>query len=304
MRKPPVPTAIILCLFAAILTAPTARAQDDMQAVGAVWADFVGSLRRGAYPSAHSLFSPGSRNAMPYPEFVSEYGPLSAAREMVLAKPESLGTALDGDWAEITYGGTTPGTGRKFKVDVAFVKNQGAWGLVAARNESVERVEAGARSLLALIWNARAQGTPKELVTALNAAHAKNPVLQLYRIETDGRTVRAFPQKSGLRTFSLDNTGMVKAMGDPDQNQLPASAEQLQIPTQSVLLPGDLPPEAVKPAAPQLLENGMPELAEPPPRSGRGAGSSRMRAATGLEEELPEPRGATSRGAGLPDTIH
>lgn len=289
-----------LMLTALLLAAHAAGAQDDMRAVGAVWSDFVGSLRRGAYANAHSLFSPGSRAAMPYAEFVAEYGPLSVAREMVLAKPESLGTTLDGDWAEITYGGTSPGTGRKFRVGVAFVRNRGGWGLVAARNEAAERVEAGARALLRMVWDARGRGTPKELVAALSAAHAKNPVLQAYRIETDGQVVRAFPLQAGLRTFYLDGAGMVKAAGEADAPPpaQPARADALRIPEYSVL-PGEKLPE--KKTAPAMLENGMPELSEPPPR---GASTRE------LEGEIaePPPRNSRSRAVeqpnpALPDSI-
>ncbi|MDR1744523.1 MAG: hypothetical protein LBS30_02085 [Planctomycetota bacterium] len=287
-----------LIMAALLLVVRVAGAQDDMQAVGAVWSDFVDSLRRGAYANAHSLFSPESRAAMPYAEFVAEYGPLSVAREMVLAKPESLGTTIDGDWAAIAYGGTNPGTGRKFRVGVSLVRNRGGWGLVAARNEIAERVEAGARALLGLVWDARGRGTPKELVAALNAAQAKNPVLQMYRIETDGRAVRAFPLKAGLRTFYLDGTGMVKAVGEPDApppaQAAPAAA--LRIPEYSVL-PGEKPLE--KKEAPAILEDGMPELSEPPPWG-----------AADLEEEIaePPPRSGRSRAPGppehsLPDTI-
>lgn len=270
-----------LILLLAILVAGPVRGQDEIQAVGAIWSDFVSSLRRGDYPNAHALFSPESRAAMPYAEFVAEYGPLSAAREMVLTKPESQGTSVDDDWAELSYGGTNPGTGRKFKVGVAFVKNDGGWGLVAARNETPEKVEAGARGLLRLLWNARGQGGAKELVAALNAAHAKNPVLQFYRIETDGRAVRAFPLRPGLRTFSLDGLGMVRSMERPaTAARQPAPTGEMRVPEKSAI-PAKEPEQPKRPEWP-VGADGMPELSEPPPRAG-------ARSTAELDDEIAEP---------------
>lgn len=288
--------ALLALLFLSI--AGRGMCQDDIQAVGAVWNDFVSSLRRGDYTNAHGLFSPESRAVMPYAEFVAEYGPLSAAREMVLAKPESLATNVGDDWAEITYGGTNPGTGKKFKVGVALVKNRGGWGLVAARNEAPERVEAGARGLLRMVWAARDKGTPRELVAALNAAHAKNPLMQYYRIETDGAAIRAFPLERGLRTFYLEGSGVVRAVGEgePEPRRLPAEA--MRVPERSALSREE-PPKPDRPA----LENGMPELSEPPPRGGRGAAGAAQ-----LDEfaEPPMPGGSRGRerpNVALPDTI-
>lgn len=274
-----------------------AFAMDDMQAAGAVWNDFVASIRRGDYPNAHSLFSAESRAALSYGEFVAEYGPLSSAREMVVAKPESLSTSLDGDWAEISYGGVNPGTGRKFSVGVSLVRNRGQWGLVAARNEAIERAEAGARRLLGLLRDARDSAPPKDLVAALNAAHAPNPVMRVYRVETDGRTFRTFPLQPGLRTFYLDNSGMVRALGRTAHAE-PVPAERLPVPQRTAVpppLPGDTPPPA------RRLENGLSEMAEPPPRS------TGPRLPEGLDGEISEPpprQRDTPRAVRLPDSIH
>lgn len=292
---------IVLLLF---LFAGPGRAQDEIQAVGAVWNDFVSSLRRGDYPNAHALFSPESRAVMPYGEFVAEYGPLSAAREMVLTKPESQGTSVDDDWAELTYGGTNPATGRKFKIGVAFVRNEGGWGLVAARNETAEKVEAGARGLLRMVWNARGQGGVRELIAALNEAHAKNPLMRFYRIETDGQAVRAFPLRPGLRTFYLDNLGMVRSMERPEAApRHPATGGGIRVPERSAMAPKE-PGPPQKPERP-LGPDGMPELPEPPPRGAAGGTKD-------LDEEIAEPPMPPSRAGSraverpsvsLPDTI-
>ncbi|MCC8191381.1 MAG: nuclear transport factor 2 family protein, partial [Planctomycetes bacterium] len=149
-------TLRLACLLLLVLstTRPT-PAGDDIQAVTAVWADFAAALRRGDYRNAHGLFSAESRAALPYAEFVREYAPLSAAREMVVARQESLSTRVDGDWAVLAYGGHSPTTGRRFRVDVALVRNGGRWGVVAARNEAVERLEAEARTFLRLLADRR-----------------------------------------------------------------------------------------------------------------------------------------------------
>ncbi len=289
-----------LFLLALVLPLVSGRGwgQDDIQAVGAVWSDFVASVRRGDYRNAYGLFSPESRALMTFAEFAAEYGPLSASREMVLVKPERQATDLNGDWAEITYGGTNPETGRHFKIGVALVRNAGGWGVVAARSEARERVEAAARGLLRMVWGARDRGTPRELVADLNAAQAKNPVMRQYRIETDGTAVRAFPLEKGLRTFYLDGaSGVVRAVGEGEMGPRVLPAEAVRTPERSVLPRA----EENKPAA---LEDGMPALSEPRPRgAGRGAADS-------LEEEIAEPpmpssgvKGRARPNLSLPDSI-
>ena len=257
-----------------MMYASSAYALDDIQGVSAVWSDFVASLRRGDYVNAHGLFSAQSRAAMPYREFVAEYGPSSSAREMVLAKPDSQATNLDGDWAEIAYGGVNPGTGRKFRVGVSFVKNQSGWGLVAARNETAERVEAGARGLLRLLWENRMHGAPRDLVTALTRAQAGNPVLKYYRLETNGETFRAFPLERTLRTFYVDGWGAVRAVeADPEVRRLPRELQPVP----------ERPARELPPVAASAAGDGgaMPELSEPADWDGAGLET--------LDSEFPEP---------------
>lgn len=278
----------LISLFLLALAANVAAA-DDLQGVGAVWNDFVASLRRGDYPNAHSLFSPESRETMPYPEFVAEYGPLSAAREMILAIPESQSTSMDGDWAELTYTGVNPGTGRKFRVGASLVRNGGNWGLVAARNETVERVQAGARDLLRLAWEARDRAEAEQLAAALSAAHAQNPVLRYYRIEAANEGgFLAFPVQQGLRTFYTDAWGVVKSVEQSPPPQRGVSAERLDVPARSAAMPTPLPPPEMP--APPSLENGMPEMAEPPP-----AGIARD-----MPDELAEPPPLPGRAVPTP----
>lgn len=235
--------------------------QDDIQGVTAVWRDFVASIRRGDYPNAHSLFSPQSQRAMPYGEFVAEYGPLSVAREMVLAKPESQATDLDEDWAEIVYGGVNPGSGRKFKVGVSFVRDGGVWGLVAARNEERERVEAGARAMLRLLWESRDRAGARDLVAAMTQVQAESPVLRYYRLETDGAVFRAFPLEKGYRTFYVDGWGEVKSVEKTPVLSKRGSAADLVVPERSVL-PGGGGRDGGGVAV-ERGGGGMPELSEP-----------------------------------------
>ena len=286
--------AILLLL----LVGPVLRAGDDIQAVSAVWSDFVSALRRGDYQAAHGLFSPQSRAAMPYAEFVREYNPLSAARELVLAKPESLSTRLDGDWAEINYGGVNPGSGRAFRVGVALVRNQGAWGLVAARNEEPERLEAGARGILARAapWrdNPRVRAMLDELVAA-----GGNPVAARYRFEVADRTLRALPLVAGLRPFHVDVWGKVRpgvnspAVPEPAVVDivLPASTRvAASIPAPPLPTPGM--DEPARPTTPPLL-GGMPELSQPPPPPGLPP----------LPDDLPEPPPPYAGNAAAPSSV-
>lgn len=245
-------------------------AMDDIQGVTAVWSDFVASIRRGDYPNAHSLFSPESRAALPYAEFVAEYGPLTPAREMVLARPESQATDLDGDWAEFNYGGVNPATGRKFRVGVSFVRNQGAWGLVAARNETKERVEAGIRTILRMVWDIRDRAPARELVAMVSASHGEYPIFRFYRLEAAGDRFQAFPLQPGLRTFYVDGAGVVRSLEQPEP---PGSTPRGMSPPPER---SALPPPAPAPAA--VDDNGMPEMAEPPPAF-----------VFDLDGELPEP---------------
>ncbi len=279
---------LVLFLFA--VSCFPARALDAIQGVTAVWNDFVSAVRRGDYLNAHGLFSPQSRQAMPYGEFVEEYGPLSASREIILAKADSLSTAIDGDWGEINYGGVNPGTGRKFSVGVAFVRNRDGWGLVAARNETPERIEAGARALLRLLWEHREQGAPRELTAALTAAQAGNPVLRAYRLETDGRRFTAFPSEPGLRTFFVDGMGGVRSVEETPEALSPVRSGRPigRVPQASAIAPA-VPP----PAPPERDPSGMPELSDP----GLAAPSSR------LDDWAEPPMPSAPPRVALPDTI-
>ncbi len=269
--------SVLLAVLLIILVLPTADALDDIQGVTAVWNDFAASVRRGDYRRAHALFSPQSRAILPYADFVTEYGPLSAAREMVLAKPASQSTSLDGDWAQLAYGGVNPSTGRGFRVVVSFARNNGRWGLVAARNEEPERVEAAARGLLSMLWHNRRLAPPADLLAAMQAAQANNPALRHYRFEWDGARFQAFPQTPRLRTFYLDESGEVRSVELVEDTALPRAEAAVSAPPPEPTPPSD-PLEMPEPAVPPLVE-GLPELSEPPLPG----------ATVNLEDELPEP---------------
>lgn len=244
----------LLLVFAFLVS--SAPALDDMRSVTAVWDDFVASVRRGDYPNAHRLFSPESRVALPYPEFVAEYGPLSPAREMVLAPPESRNLSLDGDWAEMEIGGVNAGTGRKFRVAVSFVRNQGRWGLVAARNETPEKVEAAMRGILRAVWEIRDRAPGRELAAAVMETHAASPLFKYYRLEAAGDGFQAFPLRPDLRAFRVDALGMVRALG---QTGAPEDAAPAALP----------PPPPRRTPPPERTAGadgfGPPEMPEPPP---------------------------------------
>ncbi|MCD8352324.1 MAG: hypothetical protein LUC93_17105 [Planctomycetaceae bacterium] len=269
--------SVLLSVLLIVLVLPNADALDDIQGVTAVWNDFAASVRRGDYRRAHALFSPQSRAILPYADFVTEYGPLSAAREMVLAKPASQSTSLDGDWAQLAYGGVNPATGRGFRVVVSFARNNGRWGLVAARNEEPERVESAARGLLSMLWQNRRLAPPADLLSAMQTAQANNPALRHYRIEWDGSRFQAFPRTPRLRTFYLDESGEVRSVELVEDTALPVQ-EPAAMPDSPIPLPPPDDMEMPEPAAPPLVE-GLPELSEPPLP---GAGVN-------LQDELPEP---------------
>lgn len=291
-----------LIMFFLLAFALRAAAMDDMREVADIWRDFLASLRRGDYPNAHALFSPESRAAMPYGEFVAEYGPLSSAREMLLAKPESQSTAVDNDWAEITIGGVNPGSGRRFKIGVAFVRNLGSWGLVAARNEGVERTEAGARALLRAAWAARDRAGPAEILSAAAVAQEQNPLLRHYRLEIDASGFRVFPREKGLRTFFVDSLGMVRSL-ERSEPPPPAGrpAPMVAVPRRTAVPP---PLESPSPA-PRLDEDGMPEMAEPPPPHGFSVDLMDELAEPPLpfEGRMPAPSARTPPPLALPEVI-
>ncbi len=293
-------------VFAALAVPAPVRAVDDMQAVTAVWADFTASLRRGDYRAAHQLFSPQSQLAMPYADFVSEYNPISVAREMVLARPENQATNLQTDWAELTFSGTNPATGRPFRVGVSLVKNAGRWGLVAARNEERERTEAEARAVLVFAWNNRtAAPTLREVAAAIVRTQGNNPVFGYYRLESDGELFRMFPLQPGLRTFYVDKWGEVRSAEQTPPAPRLESAAALPVPERT-------PPPEPPPPPPARDRNVMPELAEPPGPAGRPGRAGRSASLDAMPEppEPPAPENGRTRipdsppSLRLPDTIH
>jgi hypothetical protein len=271
--KNPGRTAIALILLILSIPPPTG-AGDDIREVSAMWEDFVAALRRGDYRAAHGLFSPESRAALPYPDFAREYGPLSAAREAVLARPESRSTRLEGDWAEIECQGTNPGSGRRFRIVASAVKNVDVWSLVAGRNEARERLEAAAREVIRTCSAWRGLPDAAQKLARLVETGTGGPVFTSYRFETDGRDFRAIPQGQGLRPFHLDAWGMVRP-GTSSANIQPLAAS-----------PGgnDMPPSILAippiPPPPSAPATGLPELSEPP------AGPAGL---TGGLPELPPP---------------
>ena len=253
--------SLSLCLSLVVLCLPTtAQAEDEFQMVSAVWTDFVSALRRGDYRRAHNLFSAESRAAMPYPQFAAEYGPLSVAREMVLARPESMSTRVEGDWAEITYSGANPTGGQPFRIGAALVRNQGSWGLVAARNEEIERLEAAARDLLRQMGQWRRQNELAEKLVALSSTDA-NPMARFYRFEVAGATVGAQPLQTGLRAFYLDGLGTVRTGVVPTA---PAGTAKLIDIAEKKIPAVDAPDSGMSAHKNEGQGGGMPEVTEPP----------------------------------------
>lgn len=289
MRLPRFALVLLLCLPAVV------RAGDDMGTVSGLWNGFVQALVRGDYREAHSYFSPESRQALPFAAFVMEYSPVSVAREMVLAKPENLSTRLDGDWAELTYGGFGPGTGRPFAVSVSMVKNGDDWGLVAARNERPERLEADARMLLRMAGSVRGLPNARQLMSDMLAGESANSALSAYSFDIDGEILKATPLVPGLRGFHVDAAGVVRSGLQPmpaPEPEAPAFVAESFLPEPEPVMVDGLPEMGEPPALPPGLGVGvgedLPELAAPPMFS---FDEGRM-------ERLPDPEAFS-----LPDRI-
>ena len=285
---------LALAVLAALFPAPAA-AGDGIGAINDVWRDFVAAVRRGDYDAAHNLFSDQSRAVFPLPAFRSEYGPLSAARETLLAEPSSLSTDISGDWGEIRFMVRFPATGRNLWVAVAFVRNDAAWSLVAARNETRERLEAGIRGALRRL--APLVADPNSGARALEAAvrELAGPLAQAYAVEVVSGTLLARPRLAGLRTFHIDSWGHIRqGPGVPGSGQLRDLAAPVReisvrsgrevpefqgVPAPIIAGPGGLdapPPALPDPASPFP---GMGELPDPGMAGGRG----------GPLPELPDP---------------
>ncbi len=281
-----------LCLslaFFLCLSACPARGGDSIEAITVAWRDFIAAVRRGGYAAAHSLFSEQSREVFPFPAFVAEYGPLSAARETLMLDPSSLTTDVDGDWGVIKFTVTLPVTGQVLRVGASFVKNDDVWALVAARNETREQLEAAVRSVLRRLKPYLAQPDSEEKVAdAVRRDLAASPLSQAYDIAVQNGVLSAKPKVAGLRAFHIDSWGRVRQgatrSGLGELQALPAAAAK---------------PAAVTPARPQQsVLRQVPEFTDIPSPIIVSSGST----ASPLGE-LPEPpAGSESAGPGeLPD---
>lgn len=290
--------------------AAAASGGDGIEALNVSWRDFVAAVRRGDYPAAHLMFSEQSRAVFPFQAFVREYGPLSAARETLLADPASLATRVNGDWGEIRFAIRLPVSRREMTVTVAFVRNDGVWSLVAARNEEREQLEAAARDLLRQLLPHLSRPDARELVAAVVAGQpGDNPLTRAYDFAYAQNRLRAIPKLSGLRAFHLDNWGMVKqGMGEsaaelgklavmPNQGG-PAAIPPA--PARSVPPPVAVPDRPIIAGAP-APDQALPELAEPPaarPLSGMGELADPGMLPQGDPPPLPPPELPDPLGSG------
>ncbi len=185
-------------------------AGEGIGTVNDLWRDFTAAIRRGDYQSAYQMFSEQSRSVFSYQEFVVEYGPLSAARETLLQEPTSLSTSVLGDWADIHFSVTLPVSGQQLGVSAAFVRNDELWRLVAARNQSRERIEAAARDTLRqLVPLSTGPNAAKAVAEAVTRDIAPTPLGNAYNIGMLDGVLRALPKTSGLRAFHVNSWGVV-----------------------------------------------------------------------------------------------
>lgn len=281
MRPTMLHRILALCVLLLCAASCACRAADDIQAVSAVWTDFSAALRAGEYARAHAMFTAQSQAAMDLSRFTAEYNPLSLTREMVTAKPESLTVVIDGEWAQLRYGGVFAGTGERFALSASLTRNEGIWALVADRNERPERIEAAARSLLLLYASVRGQADARERWRqALDNISSTLPVGTYYRFSNDSGVIAALSNTPRLRSFHLDAYDRVLPGGKPTPQPLPQA----------------LPQTAQPPApAPMPEPNALWEPAEPPPLPGAGPEPPEM-------PEPPEPAGGVPT-VSLPDFI-
>jgi hypothetical protein len=267
----------LLPIFASVIAilafgTATCGAGEGIGTINDLWRDFTAAIRRGDYQAAYQMFSEQSRSVFSYQDFVVEYGPLSAARETLLQEPNSLSTSVQGDWAEIRFSVTLPVSGQELGISAAFVRNDELWRLVAARNQSRERIEATARDTLRrLVPLLSGPNAAKAVAEAVAKDVAPTPLGNAYNMGVLDGILRALPKASGLRAFHVNNWGVVmQGRGgqgglEPLQEVRPAAepAAPWQVNTRAV-------PEYTGIPSP-LMAGALPDLAEP---AGMGTGSS------------------------------
>lgn len=239
-------------------------AGEGIGTVNDLWRDFTAAIRRGDYQAAYQMFSEQSRSVFPYQEFVVEYGPLSAARETFLQEPDSLSTSVQGDWAEIRFSVILPVSGQQLGVSAAFVRNDELWRLVAARNQSRERIEATARDTLRrLVPLLSGPNAAKAVAEAVAKDIAPTPLGNAYNIGVLDGILRALPKASGLRAFHVNSWGVVM-QGRGGQSGLEPLRDVH--PANASAVPWTPSPRAVPEFTgipSPLMAGALPELADP-----------------------------------------
>ncbi|MDR1612875.1 MAG: hypothetical protein LBT97_08845 [Planctomycetota bacterium] len=299
-------TAALACAIASLFVAGASVCrcgEAGVSTVNAAWSVFADSLRRGDYPAAYAMFSGPSKSVYAYREFVSEYGPLSRAREMLLSEPSSFTVNVLGDWAEIMFTVAAPVSMRELRIAMGMAKHGSDWELVAGRNEDNERNEAAARNVLRYLEETRAQpGGESELANTLASPPlAGDPSFYNYRFEMRHGAIEAIPENAGLRKFHVSGSGEVRT-GGVDEVGLPAYREPAA--------PGIHPPTASDPPLGPVTvrANGsMPDLAEPPP-PGTAVGGLGALPELAIPPPLSSPPGggigAPAGGFALPERIN
>lgn len=278
----------ILVLLLALLAAPVRAAGGAVGEIASLYADFTAAIARGDYPVSYRLFSEQSRAAFSYADFVRDYGPLSAARETILLEMDNYSSRVEGDWGEVRYQVRLPRSGQSLAVVVSFVRNDGVWSLVAARNEGQERLEAVARSLLAWLAGRRdvAAGSADEL-----AVLEGNPVQRFYEINRQQGVLQARPRLAGLRAFYVDAWGRIR------QGNALAAARIDKLGE----MPAASPAPVASPAPAASASLASPPTRLPEPRS--WVGSDELEApliAFPSLGEIPDPGERANQATGTP----
>lgn len=267
MRRATLLTSLVAA--AVLLFTQAVPAGEDIEAISVTWRDFIASVRRGDYQSAYAMFSEQSRQVFPFQAFVAEYGPLSAARETLLLSPSSFSTEVNGDWGEIRFNVVLPLSGQSLRVGAALVKNDETWRLVAARNETRERVEAIARETLRRLTPGLSRPNGQAAIRALVEREvAGSPLARMYDIGVLEGVLCALPRITGLRAFHVDSWGRIRQGRGGGENpgrllEVPIpGANYAPLPLQrEIPALEDVPSPVIAGSA--SGPGGMPELAEP-----------------------------------------
>lgn len=117
------------------------------------WEAFRTCLRTGQLQNAYLCFSPRSRQAMPYAEFLSRYSPISAATQVFLRNPVRTECTHRGDKAILKHIVHLSDQDRQeIVLRVFLAREEGVWKLAIEKVWPATVLEADAREVLSMVF--------------------------------------------------------------------------------------------------------------------------------------------------------